>query len=97
MKLRLIDIGTCSAWAAATITPGDNLMWNYGYIEHVLDVKPRGKTQLVITGTSLGRFGKQPSNTTFERVVTRARPVVKVLKHGDTWAIIQSPQGETLK
>lgn len=88
MKKQLIEIGTCSAHAAATVTAGDNLMWNFGYIEHVLEVKPRGKTQLTIIGTSLGRFGNKPSDETFERVINRNTSVVKVVKLHSDWQIL---------
>ena len=85
---QLISIGTCAAHTADTVTAGENLMWNYGYIEHVLEVKPRGKTQIVVIGTSLGRFGNQLSNVTHERVMNRATTVVKVVKSHSDWQIL---------
>jgi hypothetical protein len=88
MKKQLIEIGTCAAHTAETVTAGDNLMWNFGYIEHVLEVKPRGKTQLTIVGTSLGRFGNKPSNEIFTRVINRTTTVVKVAKLHSDWQIL---------
>lgn len=91
-----IGIGKCPATTASTINTGDYLMWNYGYISLVLDVKPRGKTQIEITTTSLGAFGKQPSNETYKRVMSRNTKVVKVIKaatvSGVNWAIL-NPMG----
>lgn len=91
-----IGIGNCPATTASNINTGDYLMWNYGYISLVLDVKPRGKTQIEITETSLGAFGKQQSNTTTTRVMNRTTAVVKVIKttttSGVNWAIL-NPMG----
>lgn len=91
-----IGIGNCPASAASTITTGTHLMWNYGYISLVVDVKPRGKTQIEITEISLGAFGKQPSNETTTRVMKLNTAVVRVLKvesaSGVNWAI-SNPMG----
>jgi hypothetical protein len=93
---RLIGIGNCPASAASTITTGTHLMYNYGYITLVLDVKPRGKTQIEITETTLGYMGKEPSSYTTTRVMNRNTAVVRVLKvesvSGVNWAIL-NPMG----
>jgi len=95
-----IGFGNCPACPASIITAGTHLMWNYGYLTLVLDVKPRGKTQVQITETSLGRLGKEPSSYTTTRVLNRNTAVVRVLKttttSGVTWAILH-PTGTAAK
>lgn len=97
---QLISIGNCPASAASTITTGTHLMWNYGYLTLVLDVKPRGKTQIEITETSLGYMGKEPSSYTTTRVMNRNTAVVRVLKvesaSGVNWAIL-NPMGQVVR
>jgi hypothetical protein len=91
-----IGIGNCPAATASVITAGTHLLWNYGYITLVLDVKPRGKTQIEITETTLGYMGKEPSSYTTTRVLNRNTAVVRVLKttttSGVNWAIL-NPTG----
>lgn len=91
-----IGIGNCPAATASVITAGTHLLWNYGYITLVLDVKPRGKTQIEITETTLGYMGKEPSSYTTTRVLNRNTAVVRVLKttttSGVNWAIL-NPMG----
>lgn len=93
---RLIEIGNCPACPAGILTPGTHLMWNYGYVTLVLDVEPRGKTQVLITETPLGRFGKEPVSHTTKRVLNRNTAVVRVLKttttSGVNWTIFD-PMG----
>lgn len=94
---RLIGVGNCPACPAGILTPGTHLMWNYGYVTLVLDVEPRGKTQVQITETPLGWFGKDPVSHTTKRVLNRNTAVVRVLKvdtatGGVNWAILD-PMG----
>jgi hypothetical protein len=54
---RLISVGIVQAHRAETVHAGDLLMWNYGYVECVDQVIPRGETMLVLKGFSVGRYG----------------------------------------
>jgi hypothetical protein len=57
MTKKLIGVGRCTEHRAEDVHRGDLLMWNYGFIEQIEAVTPRGKTQLVLKGRTLGRYG----------------------------------------
>ena len=65
--IQLQGIGRVQATEAENIRAGTVLVWNQGVKAKVLDVKPRGKKQLVIK--------EEYQSGIYERVVSRSRLV----------------------
>ena len=61
----LQGIGHVPAKTAQELRNGDTVMWNFGYTSLIVDIVPRGKTQLV------AMMVEQQSGTFTQRVMKR--------------------------
>lgn len=46
--VQLINVGRVAAKPANDLHAGDVIIWNFGYTSAVVDITPRGKTQIVV-------------------------------------------------
>ena len=66
--IHLQGIGNVPAKTAQELRNGDTVMWNFGYTSLIVDIVPRGKTQLVAMMV-------EQSGTFTQRVMSRTRLV----------------------
>ena len=66
--IHLQGIGNVPAKPAQELRNGDTVMWNFGYTSLIVDIVPRGKTQLVAMMV-------EQSGTFTQRVMARTRLV----------------------
>lgn len=61
--IQLISHGRVPAIQAAELQIGDVMVWNFGYTSTVVDITPRGKTQITIIEQSNDMDRKQYTRT----------------------------------
>jgi len=66
-KVHLQQIGKVKAIEAGNITVGMTLVWNFGTTSKVIDIKPRGNSQIVIT--------EAYESGTYQRILSKKRLV----------------------
>ena len=66
--IHLQSIGRVAAKPAGELQVGDVMMWNFSYTSTVVDITPRGKTQIVV-------HTQRDNDSTYTRVMSKTRLV----------------------